>query len=63
MIAAGDKKNEEDVSANPTPIHPAWLAFIRFCWELKHGEIDRLLIQDGLPVLAEITTKKVKFAK
>jgi hypothetical protein len=40
---------------------PAWREFIRFCAELKHGEIERLSIQDGLPVLAEITKKKVKF--
>ena len=40
---------------------PAWREFIRFCSELKHGEIERLSIQDGLPVLAEITKKKVKF--
>ena len=42
-------------------LHPAWRAFIRFCRELRHGEIERLSIQDGLPVLAEVTTKKVKF--
>ena len=41
--------------------HPAWLAFVRFCEELRHGEIECLKIQDGLPVLAEVTTKKVKF--
>ena len=34
---------------------------IRFCTDLRHGEIERLSIQDGLPVLAEITKKKVKF--
>jgi hypothetical protein len=42
-------------------VHPGWLAFIRFCEELRHGEIECLKIQDGLPVLAEVTTKKVKF--
>jgi hypothetical protein len=41
---------------------PAWREFIRFCNELRHGEIERLSIQDGLPVLAEITKKKVKFS-
>jgi hypothetical protein len=40
---------------------PAWRAFIRFCAQLQHGEIERLSIQDGLPVLAETTKKKVKF--
>jgi len=39
----------------------AWREFIRFCTDLRHGEIERLSIQDGLPVLAEITKKKVKF--
>ncbi|SPF34164.1 hypothetical protein SBA4_1440007 [Candidatus Sulfopaludibacter sp. SbA4] len=39
----------------------AWREFIRYCRELRHGEIERLSIQDGLPVLAEVTKKKVKF--
>jgi hypothetical protein len=38
-----------------------WREFIRFCRELKHGEIERLSIQDGLPVLAEVIKKKIKF--
>ena len=42
-------------------LHPAWLAFIRHCRELGFGEISQLKIQDGLPVMAEETTKKVKF--
>lgn len=44
----------------PEPLHPAWFAFIRLCRELDHGEIERLVVQDGLPVLAEVTRKKVK---
>ena len=40
---------------------PAWREFIRFCADMRHGEIERLSIQDGLPILAEITKKKVKF--
>ncbi|HXE74778.1 MAG TPA: hypothetical protein VNN18_03940 [Candidatus Xenobia bacterium] len=42
-------------------LHVAWLGFVRFCQELRHGEIERLKIQDGLPVLAEVTKKKIKF--
>jgi len=42
-------------------LHPAWVAFIRHCRELGFGEISQLKIQDGLPVMAEETTKKVKF--
>lgn len=44
------------------PLHPAWRAFVRYCAELQHGEIELLKIQDGLPVLAEVVKKKVKFA-
>jgi hypothetical protein len=43
-------------------LHPAWRAFVRYCAELQHGEIELLKIQDGLPVLAEVIRKKVKFA-
>ncbi len=43
-------------------LHPAWRAFVRYCAELQHGDIEILRIQDGLPVLAEVTRKKVKFA-
>jgi hypothetical protein len=42
-------------------LHPAWGEFIRFCADLRYGDIERLSIQDGLPVLAEMTKKKVKF--
>lgn len=44
-------------------LHPAWRAFVRYCAELQHGEIEVLKIQDGLPVLAEVVRKKVKFAR
>lgn len=44
-----------------TPLHPAWVAFIKYCERMAHGEIEKLKIQDGLPVLAEVTTQKVKF--
>ncbi len=44
------------------PLHPAWRAFIRYCAELRHGEIELLKIQEGLPVLAEKIKKKVKFS-
>ena len=43
-------------------IHPAWLRLIRYCADLGHGEIEKLKIQDGLPMTAEVTTKKVKFS-
>jgi hypothetical protein len=55
MNAGADRKSE------PDGLHPAWRSFIRYCAQLRHGEIERLCIQDGLPILAESTTKKVKF--
>ena len=27
--------------------HPAWRAFVRYCADLQHGEIELLKIQDG----------------
>jgi hypothetical protein len=42
-------------------LHPAWCAFIRYCQDLRFGEVDRLKIQDGLPMIAEEVKRKVKF--
>ena len=56
---AGALTKEEPLADNP--LHPAWRAFVRYCAELQHGEIEVLKIQDGLPVLAEVIKKKVKF--
>ncbi len=55
------KERVTRIRADGDPLHPAWRAFIRYCHDLSHGEIERLSIQDGLPVLAETTKKKVKF--
>ena len=41
--------------------HPAWRAFIRYCAELGHGEIEKVKIQEGLPVMAEVTRQKIRF--
>jgi len=63
-MAPSNGKGAAPVLAGPStsgPLHPAWQAFLRYCRELGHGEIERLKIQDGLPVLAEVTTRKVKF--
>jgi hypothetical protein len=47
-------------SATPN-LHPAWQALIRLCRELGHGEIERIKIQDGLPVSAEVIRKKIRW--
>jgi hypothetical protein len=61
VVEASEKQPPSDAQAVHS-LHPAWSAFVRCCRELQHGEIDCLKIQDGLPVLAEVTKKKVKFA-
>ena len=43
-------------------VHPAWLRLMRYCAELGHGEIEKLKIQDGLPMGAEVTKKRIKFS-
>jgi hypothetical protein len=53
------KASEARTSA---PVHPAWQRLMRYCAELGHGEIEKLKIQDGLPMAAEVTTKRVKFS-
>lgn len=42
-------------------VHPAWLRLMRYCAELGHGEIEKLKIQDGVPMIAEVAVKKIKF--
>jgi len=58
--SSGASTNEGQLASKP--LHPAWSAFVRYCTELQHGEIELLKIQDGLPVLAEVIKKKVRFA-
>jgi len=43
-------------------LHPAWQRLIDYCMQLGYGEIEKLKIQDGLPMTAEVTTRKVKFS-
>ena len=50
------------IKVDASPLHPTWRAFILYCTELRHGEIELLKIQDGLPMLAEAVKKKVRFA-
>jgi hypothetical protein len=44
-----------------TNVHPAWARLMQYCVELGHGEIEKLKIQDGVPVIADIVREKVKF--
>lgn len=42
-------------------IHPSWQRLMDYCHQLNHGELAKVMIQDGLPVCAEYVKKKVKF--
>ncbi len=42
-------------------IHPAWAEFIRYCQQLQFGELEKVKIQNGIPMVAEVTIRKVKF--
>jgi hypothetical protein len=42
-------------------VHPAWVRLMRYCAELGHGEIEKLKIQDGVPVIADVVRERVKF--
>ena len=55
-------KNQQirQLETHPTHLHPAWVALIRHCQEIGYGEIERIKIQSGLPVLVEKTTQRIK---
>jgi hypothetical protein len=62
------RPNAEHMLGHPTSgpraradIHPAWVHLMRYCAELGHGEIEKLKIQDGVPVIADVVREKVKF--
>jgi len=55
--------DESKKTSGMTYIHPAWHSFIKYCESIRFGEIDRLKIQDGLPMLAEEVKKKIKFTR
>jgi len=55
--------NNEPGEGRVIRIHPIWYSFIKYCEELRYGEIEKLKIQDGLPMLAKKTKRKIKFSK
>ena len=67
----GERNNAPESNQNGTTLnkngpevslHPAWRAFVRYCQQMGHGEIERLKIQDGIPVLVEVSRHKIKFS-
>jgi hypothetical protein len=59
-----ERKNSEPArqADQPQDLHPAWKSLIDYCRRLQHGDIERLRIQDGVPVIAEVITRKIKFS-
>lgn len=55
-----DTKNVHDGKLVQGIAEP-WVRLIRFCQQLGHGEIEKLKIQDGVPVIADVVREKVKF--
>lgn len=53
----------EGLASGEALLHPIWYGFIKYCEALGFGEIERLKIQNGLPIIAEEVRKKVNFAK
>lgn len=42
-------------------LHPAWQAVIRFCQDMGSGELALIKIHDGIPISAEVVTKKIRW--
>ncbi|HKU22376.1 MAG TPA: hypothetical protein VJQ50_15255 [Terriglobales bacterium] len=55
------ERKHEDGKKVVQLISEEWARLIRFCQQLGHGEIEKLKIQDGVPVIADVVREKVKF--
>ena len=55
------ERKSEDGKKVMQLISEEWARLIRFCQQLGHGEIEKLKIQDGVPVIADVVREKVKF--
>lgn len=62
MNTVRGKDGKEDSSPMIGNVHPAWVALIRHCQKMGHGEIERIKIQDGIPVLIEKSVEKIKLS-
>ncbi|MBI4712494.1 MAG: hypothetical protein HY762_04220 [Planctomycetes bacterium] len=55
------KQFNKDLGINNLELNPQWLKFIRYCEKIGFGELQKVQIQNGIPISAEKATKKVKF--
>lgn len=58
MICEGKSQSNGKVVQS---ISEEWSRLIQFCQKLGYGEIEKLKIQDGVPVIADVVREKVKF--
>ena len=43
------------------PLHPKEQALITYLRQIKFGTLHRLVVQDGLPIIAEEVSHNIKF--
>lgn len=41
-------------------LHPTWEALIRICERLQFGELEKVRIQNGLPMTVEVVRTKIR---
>lgn len=54
------KQSNKKTGTSTSGMHPAWVKLIRHCQAMGHGEIERIKIQDGVPVLIEKSVERIK---
>jgi hypothetical protein len=57
----GRRQHDGQVESQFLDMHPGWMKFILFCHSIKHGKIENLQLQDGIPVCIEKVKEKIKF--
>ena len=57
---SGEGKTEKEMPLRR--INGEWLKLIEYCQRLGFGEIEKLKIQNGVPVIADVVREKVKFS-
>jgi hypothetical protein len=44
-------------------LHPSWEALIRYCEQLQFGELEKVRIQNGLPMTVEVVRTKMRLSE
>jgi hypothetical protein len=60
MVEETARNREAVARQQAKALHPGWVALIHHCREMGFGEIGRLKIQDGVPILMEFSIKRIK---